>query len=134
MRSFKQLILFCCLFACSNVLLSGCGGGEPKFKATTTLDAFQKSYTTQKEKEALNKINLAPLLIENMEEAGEYLLGAGDLLAIKVFESERLDTEVRVSSRGIINVPLIGDVNVMNLTAAEVEQQVEDLYKKDYLQ
>ncbi len=74
-----------------------------------------------------------PLALEDDLATGDYLLGAGDLLSIKVFETDKLDTEVRVSSRGMINVPLLGEVSVLNMTAAEVEQHLEDLYKKEYL-
>jgi polysaccharide export outer membrane protein len=113
------------------LILAGCAE-EQKFKETTSLKDFQDYYEKQQAASKSN-VNIKPLVIENIEEESEYLLGAGDLLAIKVFESEKLNSEVRVSSRGIINVPLLGDVNVMNKTAAEVEQGIEDLYKKDYL-
>lgn len=114
------------------VILSGCGG--EKFKTTTTLEQFQESYVKQQGEESLkNRITLMPLVIEDDPGGGDYLLGAGDLLAITVFETDKLDTEVRVSSRGKINVPLLGEVSVLNKSAAEVEQHIEDLYKKDYL-
>ncbi len=35
----------------------------------------------------------------------DYLLGSGDLLQVKVFEAEELDTTVRVSSRGNVTLP-----------------------------
>ncbi len=114
------------------LLLSSCA--EEKFQTTTTIKQFKESYTKQQGEEALkNKTTLMPLLIEDDLAGGDYLLGAGDLLVIKVFETEKLDTEVRVSSRGEINMPLLGEINVLNMTAAEVEQHIEDLYKKDYL-
>lgn len=116
----------------SVLLLNSCGG--EKFKTTTTLKEFQESYARQQGEEAQEKkITVMPLLAEDDPAGGDYLLGAGDLLVLKVFEAEELDTEVRVSSRGLINVPLLGEVSVLNQTAAEVEQHIEDLYKKEYL-
>lgn len=114
------------------LLLTSCGG--EKFQTTTTVKQFQKSYSKQQDEESLkNRVTLMPLAMEDDLAEGDYLLGAGDLLSIKVFETDKLDTEVRVSSRGMINVPLLGEVSVLNMTAAEVEQHLEDLYKKEYL-
>lgn len=118
------------LIAC--VLLNGCAS-EERFIATTTLEDFQKEQWEDPGKDSNRKITLAPLIIEDAPDVGVYYLGAGDLLEIKVFETDKLDAEVRVSSRGIINLPLLGDINVMNLTAAEAEKLIEDLYRKDYL-
>ena len=46
---------------------------------------------------------ISPLEIKDIETESAYLLGGGDLLAIRVFESEKLNAEVRVSSRGVIS-------------------------------
>ena len=114
-------------------MLAGCAD-EERFKATTTLDQFQQLHASQKdEQDKIGTIEVMPLEFAGMGESGDYLLGPGDLLSIKVLETEDLDTEVRVSSRGIVNVPLIGDVNVLNMTAAEAEQLIENMYKKEYL-
>jgi polysaccharide export outer membrane protein len=129
-NSVRVILVLLALF--SILLLSSCG--EEKFKTTTTLKEFQASYAKQQGQESLkNKITIMPLLAEDDPAGGDYLLGAGDLLVIKVFEAKELDTEVRVSSRGLINVPLLGEVSVLNRTASEVEQDIETLYKKDYL-
>jgi len=113
--------------------LYGCGS-EQKFKTTTTLKEFQATYSEKQNVESgKNKINVMPLTMENGNGGDDYLLGAGDLLAIKVFETDDLNAEVRVSSRGVINLPLIDDVDVLNLTATETEQKIEDLLKESYL-
>lgn len=114
-------------------MLYGCGGSE-NFKANTTIKEFQESNSKQKNQDSGKKqISLMPMSIEENSQGNDYLLGAGDLLAIKVFETEDLDAEVRVSSRGNINLPLIEDVHVLNLTAAEAEQKIEDLLRENYL-
>lgn len=115
------------------MVLSACGGSE-KFKPTTSVEKFQELYAKQQRQEtANNKINLMPLTIEEGENEGEYLLGNGDLLAIKVLEESKLDTEARVTSNGIINVPLLGEVSVLNLTANQAERKIEELYAKEYM-
>jgi polysaccharide export outer membrane protein len=63
----------------------------------------------------------------------DYLLGAGDLLQITVFESKNLDTTVRVSSRGFVTLPLLGQIHVKGLTAREVEIKIEALYRAKYI-
>jgi polysaccharide export outer membrane protein len=63
----------------------------------------------------------------------DYLLGAGDLLQISVFEAKELDAKVRISSRGFITLPLLGPVEVKGLSAREAEQKIEDLYRERYI-
>jgi hypothetical protein len=46
----------------------------------------------------------------------DYLLGAGDLLQITVFEAENLNTTVRVSSRGYVTLSLLGQIEIKGLT------------------
>lgn len=113
--------------------LSACSGSE-KFKTTTSIEKFQELSAQQQKKESeTNKITLTPLVIEEGQDGGEYLLGNGDLLVIKVLEESKLDTEARVTSKGSINVPLLGEVSVFNLTATEAERKIEELYKKEYM-
>jgi polysaccharide export outer membrane protein len=63
----------------------------------------------------------------------DYLLGAGDLLEITVFESENLNTTARVSSRGYVTLPLLGQIKVKELTAREAEVNIENLYREKYI-
>lgn len=54
----------------------------------------------------------------------DVLLGAGDILKISVFEQPDLTLEVRVSERGMITFPLIGEVQVGGGTTAEAEKKI----------
>jgi polysaccharide export outer membrane protein len=63
----------------------------------------------------------------------DYLLGAGDLLQITVFEAENLNTTVRVSSRGHVTLPLLGQIRVKRLTAREAEIKIENLFRSKYI-
>ena len=65
--------------------------------------------------------------------AEEYTIGKGDVLDIHVYENEDLSTTVRVSSDGAIRVPLLGEINVKNLTVSQVSSKIEDLFADGYL-
>jgi polysaccharide export outer membrane protein len=79
----------------------------------------------------MNEMILSQVQMNN--DPGDYLLGEGDLLRISVFEAKELDTTVRVSSRGLVTLPLIETVDVKGLTAIEAEEKIEVLYQKQYI-
>lgn len=63
----------------------------------------------------------------------DYKIGPDDLLEISVFEDEKLNKTVRVSSQGNINLPLIGILNVKGLTGGELEKEVRTFLAEKYL-
>ena len=58
-----------------------------------------------------------------------YRIGPKDLLEIKVREDEKLNTEVRVSEQGKVNLAYINEVYVEGLTAAELGDKLAELYR-----
>lgn len=64
----------------------------------------------------------------------DYKIGSEDLLEISVFEEEKLNKTVRVSSQGNISFPLLGVLRVKGLTANELEKEIRDLLAEKYLQ
>ena len=59
---------------------------------------------------------------EMMEGAGfGYHIGAGDKIKITVENEPSLSVETKVSAKGNINLPMVGEVRVANLTAKEAE-------------
>lgn len=63
----------------------------------------------------------------------EYKLGGKDVLKITVYGEPDLERTVRVSRHGTISFPLIGEVGVEGMTAAQVEEKLEELLGRDYL-
>ena len=63
----------------------------------------------------------------------EYRLGPRDLVEIKVLEIPELNVERRVSDRGTVALPLIGDFVVDGLTTAEARTKLETLLKEKYV-
>ncbi len=66
-------------------------------------------------------------------EAQEYTVGDGDVLKINVYENKDLNTTVRVSGDDTIRVPLIGEVDVADLTVARVASKLQRLFSDGYL-
>ena len=59
----------------------------------------------------------------------EYVLGAGDVVHIVVYQNPDLTSDVRVSEAGSISFPLIGAVKVGGLTTAQAEKRIADALK-----
>jgi polysaccharide export outer membrane protein len=63
----------------------------------------------------------------------DYVLQPLDLLEIKVFQEPTMDRQVRISRESVVSLPLIGRVNLADLTIREAERMIRDLYDRDYL-
>ena len=88
----------------------------------------------QLKQDEIHEINEQLLAAANWHtDPSDYLLGSGDLLQVKVFEAEDLNTTVRISSRGNITLPLLGAVSVKDLSAREAEEKIENLYRARYI-
>ena len=57
-----------------------------------------------------------------------YLLGAGDTVRVDVFRLPNYSGEYEVLINGILNLPMIGQVNVSGLTIEQAEQTVSQAY------
>jgi polysaccharide export outer membrane protein len=67
------------------------------------------------------------------ESSGEYTVGSGDVLKINVYENPDLSTTVRVSADDTIRVPLLGEVDVSEMSVSRVAQTIEDMLGDGYL-
>ena len=57
--------------------------------------------------------------------AQDYVISKGDLIDVKVFQHSDLDTSLRVSESGRVNIPLVGGINIQGKTEVEVEAIIE---------
>jgi len=64
--------------------------------------------------------------------SSEYRIGPRDMIEIKVFGDDKLTTTARVSADGKITFPMIGELEVNGLTAAELEKKIVQLLSKWY--
>jgi len=122
-----RLLMAFSLVVC--ILAISCTTGQ-QYQALP-VDSHSVSSLQNDETEALNNQILSAASFNT--DPSDYLLGAGDLLQISVFESKDLDTKARVSSRGYITLPLIGQMKVKGMTAREAEVKIEQAYKQKYL-
>lgn len=117
------------------ILFIGLAACAPK----STSESLVKSYavvseTKSQKAEEIERLNEKLFANANLNvDAGDYLLGPGDLVEIRVLETEDLNATVRVSSRGFISLPLLDEVMVKGLSAYEAEELIERLYKKKYI-
>jgi polysaccharide export outer membrane protein len=56
--------------------------------------------------------------------AGPYLIGEGDVLAVRVWKNQELSVEVPVRPDGMISVPLVNDVKAAGLTTDQLKQDL----------
>jgi polysaccharide export outer membrane protein len=65
---------------------------------------------------------------------GPYRLGLGDKVRINVYGQPGLSGEFQVSGAGTVNMPLIGEVPAVDLTAKELEANLVSRYADGFLQ
>ncbi len=63
----------------------------------------------------------------------EYRLGASDQLRVTVFGEPELSGEYVLDGTGTVSLPLVGDVQALNLTVREFQSAVEARYADGYL-
>ncbi len=110
-------------------LLPGCSK-----KQELNRDIVERYGAAPGKNDAITRLNEQLFSAAQMNvDPSDYVLGAGDLLQITVFEAEKLNTTVRVSSRGYITLPLLGQIQVKGLTAREAEIKIENLFRSKYI-
>ena len=57
-------------------------------------------------------------------------LGIGDAVRVTVFQQPDLTTEARITYRGTINLPLVGEVKVGGMSAAQAGGSIAESFKK----
>ncbi len=62
-----------------------------------------------------------------------YVIQQADVLRMQVYQEPDLMQEFRIPQNGMVQLPLIGAVNLKGKTVAEAEKMIHDLYNADYL-
>jgi polysaccharide export outer membrane protein len=66
--------------------------------------------------------------------ASDYRIHPMDKLSIKVFKSDDLSGDYDVDLTGKISMPLVGEIDAINLTTAELDQRLTDKLGTKYLE
>ena len=113
----------CSIFIIFLVFVAGCGTTNTA-KTLSTVD-----HSTTKKAEKLNEaIMLRTGDRVSIDE--EYRVGPDDLLEIEAYNVEEVKKTVRVNSQGEIALPLVGVINVKNMTTSQIEKAISDGLEK----
>ena len=130
--AYSQSLVVCCLL--SLFLWSACASAPGQRKETAFPALPMKEIESSRQVKAMNEKLLMSALAARKTSQRDYKIGPEDLLEIAVFEEEKLNKTVRVSSQGNISLPLLGILRVKGLTANELEKEIRDLLAEKYLQ
>jgi polysaccharide export outer membrane protein len=125
---FSLLGIVCTVFTLS------CASGSSVRKEVNPSTLPAREVESSKHVKAMNERILTSSLTSGKELYRDYKIGPEDLIEISVFEEEKLNKTVRVSSQGNISLPLIGILRVKGLTASELEKEIRELLAEKYLQ
>ncbi|HFQ5021279.1 TPA: polysaccharide biosynthesis/export family protein [Vibrio vulnificus] len=84
-----------------------------------TLDAPSSPQVTQKEQRDAS--------------LDDYLLGTGDKIEIIVYGEDDLSMKLKIGKAGLVNFPYIGEVKLTRRTPSEIETEIENRLRGDYL-
>lgn len=126
MLSLRKYLIFCMV-----LVFLGCASAPDEKINSLKIDSYDVHSLSSRETDKLNEQLLSAAQINT--DPSDYLLGSGDLLQVTVFESEDLTAKVRVSSRGFITLPLLGQIEVKDMTARDAEVYIERLYQEKYI-
>jgi polysaccharide export outer membrane protein len=106
-----------------------CATDSPQKNAATLRESQTKERDSSKQVKMMNeRILISNLSLASKRSAArDYRIGPEDLLDISVYEDEKLNKTVRVSSQGDISLPLLGVLKVEGLTAVQLEREIRDL-------
>ncbi len=120
---------FTALICIGLTFLGGCGGSSQQVLATQALAQQQEAKANQ----ALQSQPALPVTQSSASSYRDYQVGPEDLLAIEVYDQDRLSRTLRVSGQGDITMPLVGVVKVAGLTPQAIEKRLEKLYDAQFL-
>ncbi|EJE8555718.1 polysaccharide biosynthesis/export family protein [Vibrio vulnificus] len=84
-----------------------------------TLDAPSSPEVTQKEQRDAS--------------LDDYHLGTGDKIEIIVYGEDDLSMKLKIGKAGLVNFPYIGEVKLTGRTPSEIETEIENRLRGDYL-
>jgi polysaccharide export outer membrane protein len=127
----KQNVLIACFLAVCAVLLPGMAAAADAAPAGMAASSAMQENVAPAPAAHLPGPTPINLLAQTLD---EYRIGPSDLIEISVFQAPELSKTVRVSSRGTLTLPLIGQVNAAGLTGQELEDLIAQKLGESYMQ
>ncbi len=116
-------------------LIISCSSNLSSSKRETSVKDLQiKEIESSRQVKEMNERILLSTLSSKRDLYRDYKIGPEDLLEISVFEDEKMNKTVRVSSQGNISLPLLGILKVKGLTPYELEKEIQELLAEKYFQ
>jgi len=116
---------------CGVILLTSCASTPPAKEGASPETAMKEIESSRQVREMNEKILMSNLSAKRTLQK-DYRIGPEDLLEITVFEDEKLNKTVRVSTQGNVTLPLLGILKVKGLTGTELEKEIRDLLAEKY--
>ncbi|MCK9375543.1 MAG: polysaccharide biosynthesis/export family protein [Syntrophobacterales bacterium] len=113
----------------AGLLIAGCAGPAARGPTQDMVSQVEAQAKNKRFNETL-MAQAGPTTPTNFR---DYQVGPEDLLAVQIFGQDNLSREVRVDGQGQIFLPLVENVKVKGLTAAQIEQRLMKLYDKEFL-
>jgi len=114
------------------VLMVSCATSPPP-KGDVSPEVSMKEIESSRQVKEMNEKLMMSAMSSKRSLSQDYRIGPDDLLEITVFEDEKLNKTVRVSSQGNISHPLLGILKVKGLTGSELEKEIRDLLTEKYM-
>ena len=128
----KRVLFFISSFL--GLVLFSCASTPPPKEVPPGSAASVKEIESSNKIRAMNEKLMMSVLSAKRNSSQDYRIGPDDLIEVNVFEDEKLNKTVRVSSQGNVSLPLIGILRVKGLTGSEMEKEIRDLLAEKYLQ
>ena len=131
-KSFANRLFAFCVGTLSTLLAAGCL--TPPQNPVVPSNGPTSSLPTAE----INRLLASTALNDSVPDLGDYRLGPEDMVQITVFNIAAADgggltprdITLRVSQKGIVTMPLLGDIRVAGLTVSELQKVLRDRYEK----
>ncbi|MBI5181968.1 MAG: polysaccharide biosynthesis/export family protein [Nitrospirae bacterium] len=101
------------------IISTGCGGNQ-----AANIQKIDSEIKKDSKTERLNNLLLKSGTARNTDPNADYTVGHDDLIEIDVFQAEELRRTVRVSAKGYIGLPLIGQIKAKGQTPVQIEEAI----------
>ena len=125
MKDFARIIWG--LLVLSTMVLTGCASGPPATGVPREVVAAANGPATLPPPDSTSPSGA-------YEAVSDYRVGPHDLLQITVFQVDELSRQVRVNSRGMISLPLVGPVRAGGRTVSELEGDIAEVLASTLVQ